>query len=421
MTMTDDSLLKTGNSSGGQSGLRYNPRQTAGDEVGYGVSHTKYNPRDPDEKATDDDEKEKKKEKRKHAKAGLQHIKVKVKNKKREEEEARKKEAEISDLTGPAASRGGDLDQAVGAMTGTGSAMGGGVGGVPPELPGTGAFGQGGAFVRAFAVLKDRDRMGTETLESRRATEAGEKAHRTKRQGFMSMGGARGRKGGGKPLQTRFRGPEDRARQHVHQRVPEGERLQGKPIISHLHGRGKSKPAIGQDSRIRHARILGQEHLRDNPRLDISPTLAHQTGRPKSYRVRGRARPKTGSAMRMPPTASTPGGAGKTPKIGQGSPFAMSRDVLEIGNLLLKSRDFNQSQIFEIRQLLRDAKKLLEGLTKKGYMPGQGDDAEGPSPNSSRKQTSYNTGATEVDDDWGSPLDWGAHPYGLLVGRRGQP
>jgi len=104
MTMTDDSLLKTGNTSGGQSGLRYNPRETAGDEVGYGVSHTKYNPRDPDEKQKDEEEKDKQKEKRAHAKAGLQHIKVKVKNKKREEEEARKKEAEISELTGPAAS-----------------------------------------------------------------------------------------------------------------------------------------------------------------------------------------------------------------------------------------------------------------------------------------------------------------------------
>jgi len=99
----------------------------------------------------------------------------------------------------------------------------------------------------------------------------------------------------------------------------------------------------------------------------------------------------------------------------------MSRDVLEIGDLILKRRDFNQSQVFEIRQLLRDAKKLLEGLTKKGYTVGGGDSAEGPSPNSSRKQTSNPTGATEVDDDWGSPLDWGAHPYGLLVGRRGQP
>ena len=61
--MTADRLRKTGNTSGGQSGLRYNPRETAGDEVGYGVSHTKYNPGDPHEKQTEDDDKAKKKEK----------------------------------------------------------------------------------------------------------------------------------------------------------------------------------------------------------------------------------------------------------------------------------------------------------------------------------------------------------------------
>jgi len=418
VTMTDDSLLKTGNSSGGQSGLRFNPRETAGDEVGYGVSHTKYNPRNPDEKQDEEDDKAKKKEKRKHAKAGLQHIKIKIPNKKREEEEARKKEAEISELTGPAASRGGDLDQAVGAKTGTGSAMGG----IPTELPVAGAFGQGGAFVRAFAVLKDRASMGTDTLESERAAERGRRAHRTSKQGFMSTGG-RGKKGG-KPLPTRFHDPMRRARQHVHQRVQEGERMQGSPIISHLYGGGdiNRKPALGQDPRIREKRIARQDRLRDEPPQDIVTPLSAQTGFEGKHtpKIRGRkASPKMGSGARKPRMPSIPGGAAHSPKLA--TPIALSYDVLEIGDLLLKRKDFNQSQVFELRQLLRDAKKLLEGLTKKGYMPGQGDDAEGPSPNASRKQTSYNTGATEVDDDWGSPLDWGAHPYGLLVGRRGQP
>lgn len=424
MTMTDDSLLKTGNTSGGQSGLRYNPRETAGDEVGYGVSHTKYNPRDPEEKANEEEEKAKKKEKRAHAKAGLQHIKIKIPNKKREEEEARKKEAEISELTGPAASRGGDLDQAVGTKTGTGSAMGGGVDGMPPNLPIAGAFGQGGAFVRAFNVLKDRQSMGTETIESVRAKDRGERGARTKRQGFMS-GGERGKKGG-KPLKTRFRGPMQRARQHVHQRVEEGERAQGNPIISHLYGGGgKRRPSIGMDPRIREQRIGRQDRMRDEPAQDVVTPLPQRTGfeAKRMPKIRGRAPPKI-KQIQKPRRPRTPGGAGKTPKIGGAvSPLAKSvtEDVLEIGNLLTKRRDFNQSQIFELRQLLRQAKKLLGDLTKKSYMPGQGDDAEGPSPNASRKQTSYNTGATEVDDDWGSPLDWGAHPYGLLVGRRGQP
>ena len=417
MTMTDDSLLKTGNTSGGTSGLRYNPRETAGDEVGYGVSHTKYNPRDPDEKQNEEDEKSKKKEKRAHAKAGLQHIKIKIPNKKREEEEARKKEAEISELTGPAASRGGDLDQAVGAKTGTGSAMGG----IPTELPVAGAFGQGGAFVRAFAVLKDRQSMGTETIESVRAAERGKKGARTRSQGFMSTGG-RGKKGG-RPLKTRFRDPSQRARQHVHQRVQEGERAQGSPIISHLYGGGgKRRPALGMDPRMREQRISRQDRMRDEPTQDIVTPLSAQTGFEGKHKPKIRGRkvdPKMGSGARTPRKPPTPGGAAHSPKLA--TPIALSHDVLEIGDLLLKRKDFNQSQVFELRQLLRDAKKLLEGLTKKGYMPGQGDDAEGPSPNASRKQTSYNTGATEVDDDWGSPLDWGAHPYGLLVGRRGQP
>ena len=51
----------------------------------------------------------------------------------------------------------------------------------------------------------------------------------------------------------------------------------------------------------------------------------------------------------------------------------------------------------------------------------EGEDGEKPSPNAHRKQTSAPTGATEVDDDWGAPQDWGTHPYGLYIGRRGQP
>lgn len=71
--------------------------------------------------------------------------------------------------------------------------MGGGVDGMPPNLPIAGAFGQGGAFVRAFNVLKDRQSMGTETIESVRAKDRGERGARTKRQGFMS-GGERGKR-----------------------------------------------------------------------------------------------------------------------------------------------------------------------------------------------------------------------------------
>ena len=430
MTMTDDSLLKTGNTSGGQSGLRFNPRQTAGDEVGYGVSHTKYNPRDPDEKATDDDEKAKKKEKRAHAKAGLQHIKVKVKNKKREQEEEQKKLAEISDLTGPAASRGGDLDQAVGAMTGTGSAMGGGVGGVPPELPGTGAFGQGGAFVRAFSVLKDQESMGTETIESVRQKERGVRAARTMRDSGKTR---RRRRRGGEPLRVKRR--YGRHQQHPYQRVstnPE-QGTQGRRITSPQY-KGLGPTTQSKDYRLRESDVERQELSSSNPSSDIVYPKTTQTGfehKTPGVKVIGRKRqtPKGGpKAPHAPPTASTPGGAGKTPKIGQATPFALSEDVLEISDLLLKRGWFDppkakprQVDLFEMKQLLREAKKLLEGLTKKSYTVGGGDDAERPSPNASRKQTSYNTGATEVDDDWGSPLEWGAHPYGLLVWRRGQP
>lgn len=113
----------------------------------------------------------------------------------------------------------------------------------------------------------------------------------------------------------------------------------------------------------------------------------------------------------------------KLQRLGSGLAFSEVSNRRRIGNWqpLTKRRDFNQSQIFELRQLLRQAKKLLGDLTKKSYMPGQGDDAEGPSPNASRKQTSYNTGATEVDDDWGSPLDWGGAPIRIAGWAEGQP
>lgn len=426
MTMTDDSLLKTGNTSGGQSGLRYNPRETAGDEVGYGVSHTKYNPRDPDEKQKDEEEKDKQKEKRAHAKAGLQHIKVKVKNKKREEEEARKKEAEISELTGPAASRGGDLDNAIGTKTGTGSAMGGGVDGMPPELPIAGAFGQGGAFVRAFDVLKDAADIGTETIDTVRAKQRGEKARRTMRDSGRERKTRRGK--GGRPLRIGWRDPKDRPVKAT-QRVATNpqQSTQGQRITSPQYkGGGGRRPSQAKDQRVLAHERERREISTTAPKSDIVSPSTTPTGfehRTPGVKLVNRPRRRTSLKPRKPATAAIPGGAGNTPKIGQATPFAKSvtADVLEIGNLLAKRRDFNQSQIFEIRQLLRDAKKLLDNLTKKSYMPGQGDDAEGPSPNASRKQTSHNTGATEVDDDWGSPLEWGNHAYGLLVGRRGQP
>tara|TARA_R110002020_G_scaffold448079_1_gene660752 strand:+ start:170 stop:475 length:306 start_codon:yes stop_codon:yes gene_type:complete len=100
----------------------------------------------------------------------------------------------------------------------------------------------------------------------------------------------------------------------------------------------------------------------------------------------------------------------------------MSEDVMEISDLILKfgfpKGGIRQADIAEFKNMLREVKRLLAGL-KKGY-DGEGEDGEKPSPNAHRKQTSAPTGATEVDDDWGAPQDWGTHPYGLYIGRRGQ-
>jgi len=419
----------TGGTSGGTSGLRYNPRQTAGDEVGYGVSHTKYNPRDPEDKERETEDKREAREKRDKAKAGLQHLKVKVKNKKREKEEAEKEAGMLSDLTGPAGSRGGDLDRAIGAMSGTGSAMGGGVGAVPPELPGTGAFGQGGAFVRAFAVLKDDEpgRFGrTETIESVRAKARGEKAARHRKgktvETFINRRGK-------KQARMTARDPgRQRDLGHSKQRVHFNPRQQtARRALSPLY-RGPSHPhSSNPDPRQAEQKLSGQASFAQNPKLGYVPpteTISHSSrkriGQPK---VTQQHRPATAGPKRItqPKQPSTPKGAGFG--TGPASALAMSEDVMEISDLLLKfgfpKAKLRQADVAEFKNMLREVKRLLAGL-KKGY-DGEGEDGEKPSPNAHRKQTSAPTGATEVDDDWGAPQDWGTHPYGLYIGRRGQP
>mgnify|MGYP005816788769 CR=1 FL=1 len=408
--------------SGGTSGLRYNPRETAGDELGYGVASTKYNPRDPDEKQTETDEKRAVKEKREHAKAGLQHIKLKVKNKKREIQEAQKETGELSDLTGPVGSRGGDLDQAIGVMSGTGSAMGGGVGAVPPELPGTGAFGQGGAFVRAFAVLKRED---TETIESVRAKQRGVKAARTGRMKTTeSVRSGRGKKSG-KPLRVHFVNPMRRARQHPHQRVsghPDSGAIQPR-VVSHLYrGGSRTRPHIGLDPRAREQRIRGQQRLRYQPSTPTVAPIPFQTGHEGGGVKLRRSTQSPGiKQVRAPRQPSTPGGANKS--VGASSPLAMSTDILDISDLILKlfgsksKRQFSQADLAEFKNMFREVKRLLQGL-KKSDKP-KGDDGEKPSPNAHRRQTSHPRGPTEVDPD-DDPTMWGTHPYGHLVARRGQ-
>ena len=418
----------TGGTSGSTTGLRYNPRQTAGDEVGYGVSHTKYNPRDPEDKERETEDKREAREKRDKAKAGLQHLKVKVKNAKREREEAEKEAGMLSDLTGPAASRGGDLDQAIGAMSGTGSAMGGGPGAVPVELPTMGAFGQGGAFVRAFEVLKDDEpgRFGrTDTIESVRAQERGRKGARKRRdktiEGEVSRRGKR-------QARAHFRDPRSRDIGHSKQRVYFNPRQQtSRRTLSHLYRGPRHPHASNPDPRQAEQKLSAQAVHAQSPKLPYVPpteTVSHasraQVGRPKTARPR---RPAIAGPKKItaPKTASTPMGA----KFGTGpsSALAMSEDVMEISDLILKfgfpKGKLRQADIAEFKQMLREVKRLLAGL-KKGY-DGEGEDGEKPSPNAHRKQTSAPTGATETDDDWGKPQEWGVHPYGLYVGRRGQP
>jgi len=418
----------TSGGSGGTSGLRYNPRETAGDELGYGVSHTAYNPRDSDEKQNDLDDKRDKREKRDRAKAGIQHLKVKVKNVKRELNEAQKETGELSDLTGPAGSRGGDLDNAVGTMTGTGSAMGGGVGAVPPELPGTGNFGQGGAFVRAFDVLKRED---TETLESTRSKLRGGKAKRHKKHGFVE---SHRRQRGGKRLNVSFRDPKKRAGSHVRHRVhynPRHGAIRPRVTGPLFRGVGGRRAHIAMpDPRQREARLTQRYMSQEMPQAlpytapmrPMTPTATPQRyGRPRSKRGDDRPSALLGpKQIKQPRTASTPMGAG----FGTGgtSPLALSEDVMELDGLLLKffagKAKIRQADVAEFKQLLRDAKRLLSQL-KKGYDVGCGDDAEGPSPRGHNKQTSDPKGATESDPE-DDATTWGAHSYGI-VARRGQP
>jgi hypothetical protein len=112
------------------------------------------------------------------------------------------------------------------------------------------------------------------------------------------------------------------------------------------------------------------------------------------------------------------GGFGLASPIGP-SAVAASFDTLNTNELLYKAKQLSQGDLLELRQLVREMRRLMRsGMFKKAGFEDAEHDDERPTPNAHRTTTSNPTGATETDPD-DDPRYWGAHPIGLLLPRRG--
>ena len=137
--MIEVSIRKSPQTTGSDTRM-YNPRSES-EEFMYADEEEKFGPGDPENREMESREKKEKREEQQRKWVGLNHLKISTKKNTEEEpfEESTPQEgmSQLSDETGPAGSRGEDLDQAVCARTGTGSALGE----IPPQLPQMGAFG----------------------------------------------------------------------------------------------------------------------------------------------------------------------------------------------------------------------------------------------------------------------------------------
>ena len=439
-------VIKAGEATAGSTqGLRFNPRASpefVEEERNLGRD-------DRESKQAYDEKRRGEGEKRQRAMAGLQHLKIHVQDMRDEGEfDSQEGSTELSDLTGPASSTGTPLDVAVGAKTGTGSSMSDG--GAGPAYGGGGnAFGFMRSTVAVVSdILKESDTLEDaprrlkdermrggkdETLETVRARQAGEKsAKRRKGMGETteSFKHKRQRKEG-RPLRVHTgRNPEKyttivgRAKELVGQsggyRGPQrltGLRFKGT-------GGSQNPPHIAiPDPRQRSALAARRAVEQSQPTQPIPPPAAFQTGSVPSREVRQAAGQKPTSqitARKGPPKLRQP----SQPKTPMGAKFG--REKKQHPESILASEDVEKARgkltgadITEFKWVLREMKDLLrDRMRKASETEGHKDDQHKPSPNAHRKQTSSPTGATETDPDE-DPRYWGAHPYGLLVGRRG--
>lgn len=439
----------------------YNPRSES-EEFMYADEEEKFGPGDPENRELESREKKERREEQHRKWVGLNHLKISTKNDEQtpfEESTPQDEQTELSDQTGPAGSRGEDLDQAVGARTGTGSAMGE----IPPQLPQMGAFGMTRSEPMNMAwddlLLKVLgDPVGTSTLES---TDRSMRSH-------IGPGGTKPRKDHRvqafpRPIGGRSPWASTKRRASVHQRLFGNIKGTGGKSI-----RGKSKTGMMRQRYTLSPHHLGVGSLWGKPRpgrLESPGKYMSWLGRQSAYRGAGgsgvmlpytphapreqlgqlkypglqgsgrmRLLPGQSRLMREGPRRATRGppkpkgimGTSPLASPKMASPLAKAEleELVEVSKAYVRQLGpgLTSFDSHDLKDLLRELKHLLARLPRKSLMgiAGGGNRSEGQveAPANGPQKTSRNEGATETDPD-DDPRYWGADAVNLYTRRGG--
>jgi hypothetical protein len=442
----------------------------------YGSDEEVFGEGDPEHRDLEQNKKKEERESRQRKWAGLNHLKLSTlkphEDEPFEESTPIANQTELSDLTGPAGSRGENLDIATGARTGTGSALGE----LPPQLPAMGAFGltrsdpDDYAIDMAFTNIRKvlGDPVGTTTLES---------TDRARRSG-QSIGHAKPRtahrtKAFPRPIGGRSPWASTRRRAAVHQRLFGNIKgTAGKSI------RGKSKTGMMRQRYTLSPHHLGVGSLWGKPRpgrLEDPGKYLSWLGRQSTYRRAGgagvllpytphapreqlgqigypgsqgsgrlRLAPGQSQLAREGPRRATvgppkPKGMGRAASMAGASPLSNAASASPLASMFSKSEleelvDISKAYVRQLgpglthidmgdfKELLRELKHLMGQLSRKSLMgiPAGGSSGKGEvaAPANGPQKTSHNTGATEADPE-DDPRYWGADSAGLHVRRGG--
>ena len=461
--MIEVSIQKSPQTTGSDTRM-YNPRSES-EEFMYADEEEKFGPGDPDHQELESQNKKEKREEQHRKWVGLNHLKISTKNNDEQEpfEESTPQEgmSQLSDETGPAGSRGEDLDQAVGARTGTGSAMGE----TPPQLPQMGAFGLTRSEPMDTAwdglLLKVLgDPVGTTTLESTdRAMRSHigpggvkpRRAHRiqpfprpiggrspwasTKRRASVHQrlfGNIKGT--GGKSIRSKSKTGMMRQRYTLSPHHLGVGSLWGKPRPGRLEAPGKYMSWLGRQSAYRGAGGSGvmlpytphapREQLGQlkYPGSQGSGRMRLLPGQSKRLREGPRRATRGPPKVKTSPLAS-PSSPGPSPLA---SMFAKSdmEELVEVSKAYVRQLGpgLNHIDTSDFKDLLRELKHLLARLPRKSIVgiPGGGSRSEGQveAPANGPQKTSRNEGATETDPE-DDPRYWGADAVGMYTRRGG--
>lgn len=435
----------------------------------YADEEEKFGPGDPENREMESREKKEKREEQQRKWVGLNHLKISTKKNTEEEpfEESTPQEgmSQLSDETGPAGSRGEDLDQAVGARTGTGSAMGE----IPPQLPQMGAFGLTRSDPMDLAwddlIIKVLgDPVGTSTLESTdremrsKIGPGGTKPRSEHRiQAFPRPIGGRSPWGstkrrasvhqrlfgnikgtGGKSIRSKSKTGMMRQRYTLSPHHLGVGSLWGKPRPGRLESPGKYMSWLGRQSAYRGAGGSGvmlpytphapREQLgqlkypgaQGSGRMRLLPGQSRLAREGPKRATRGPPKPKGMRGASPSPLASSPSASPLAPMFSKSD----MEELVEVSKAYVRHLGPGLTSIdtTEFKGLLRELRHLLARLPRKSLMgiPGGGSSGKGEvaAPANGPQKTSRNEGATETDPE-DDPRYWGADAVGMYTRRGG--